>query len=730
MVWYVDTAKPVRKRPTPVTDPLRLRSLDEWVALGREALQLSCNAVNLDPVGSVNQLARRLFDFYAVLPPPTDDVLALPPASPPNAELLVSPGRTSATGISSSSAVCSTGAPVIDLNPSSPPSLIDLLDSGSRPVWDLDDRDVGFGIARSASQPTFPVRIDVTSADNTSTTSSSGGLGTRLRTSRATNSRHLRPTSSFTSVAGRGRSGSLVSSGARLRSSTVTTSSASGSVLVARDELASLVRQTVVDALRGLGHVAGGVGLGGVVSGTQSGASTVTSSVNCMLGSGGVAGCLGVGGVGSGLVGSSVGVGGSGVWPGAGLGVAAQAQTALGGVPPAVSTGSLPVGGPFGAVGALGVPASVAGARLWPLGSQGLPSAQAQSHALAGGLLPQVPQVPQVPLGAQGGSGQLGGPGAFAAQGAQVGVGGVPQDPNAELARYDLQAVASVPPRFLHQIRRGEYVNFDQLFSAITLGFSSRPEFTMSLTHDDTLGLDGCPTFAIRPRQQGGARISSYTDWSRAWCDFYTASTVFRPHLSSSMLRYQSIIARFASTYPHAAWAAYDSAFRQAVANNPAIGWGSIHDELFDRHLRSAVILPPRSRVFSTVSTRPFTSVARGGGLISAQRAQVVCFVCARPGHFARSCPNRPHASTVTPPSASQSLALVRASASPRPPVSSTSTPSPLIAPGMPAFRAPQRQRQTWCFAFNEARPCLPNCRWPHVCSRCFESHPVYACDK
>ena len=407
MVWCADTAKPVRKRPTPVTDPLRLRSLDEWVALGREALQLSCNAVNLDPVGSVNQLARRLFDFYAVLPPPTDDVLALPPASPPNAELLVSPVRTSATGISSSSVVCSAGAPVINLSPSSP-SLIDLLDSGSRPVWDLDDRDVGFGIARSASQPTFPVRIDVTSADNTSTTSSSGGLGTRLRTSRATNSRHLRPTSSFTSVAGRGRSGSLVSSGARLRSSsTVTTTSASGSVLVARDELASLVRQTVVDALRGLGHVPGGVGLGGVVSGTQSGASTVTSSVNCMLGSGGVAGCLGVGGVGPGLVGSSVGVGGSGVWPGAGLGVAAQAQTALGGVPPAASAGSLPIGGPFGAVGALGVPASVAGAQVWPPVSQGLPLAQSKPQVLVGDL-PQVPQVHQVPLGAQGGFGQLG----------------------------------------------------------------------------------------------------------------------------------------------------------------------------------------------------------------------------------------------------------------------------------------------------------------------------------
>ena len=79
-------AKPVRKRPTPVTDPPRMRSLEDWVSLGREALLLSCNAVNLDPVRTIHQLAQRLLDFYAVLPPPSDDVQALPPTSPPDAE--------------------------------------------------------------------------------------------------------------------------------------------------------------------------------------------------------------------------------------------------------------------------------------------------------------------------------------------------------------------------------------------------------------------------------------------------------------------------------------------------------------------------------------------------------------------------------------------------------------------------------------------------------------------
>ena len=199
------------------------------------------------------------------------------------------------------------------------------------------------------------------------------------------------------------------------------------------------------------------------------------------------------------------------------------------------------------------------------------------------------------------------------------------------------------------------------------------------------------------------------------------------------MVRYQTIIARFASTYPRAAWAAYDSSFRQAVANNPAIPWGRIHDELFDRHLRSAAVLPPRSaRSYAVQSSR--TTYSLGGGLVDGQRSQLLCFVCGRPGHFARACPNRVSSVPRTAPAASPSLALVRAtsssSGSSAPSVSAATPPSPLFAPGTLPFRAPQRQRQSVCFAFNEARLCGANCRWPHVCSKCFGPHPVFACDK
>ena len=61
--------KETRKRPVPVTDPMSLRSLQDWVDLGKEALALSCSAVNISPVGATETLARRLFDFYSSLPP-------------------------------------------------------------------------------------------------------------------------------------------------------------------------------------------------------------------------------------------------------------------------------------------------------------------------------------------------------------------------------------------------------------------------------------------------------------------------------------------------------------------------------------------------------------------------------------------------------------------------------------------------------------------------------------
>ena len=698
-------AKPgAKKRPTPAPVSERDRTFEDWLSLDREVLELSCNAVNVDPVGSRHQLAQRLHDYYAVLAPSSESV-TLPlvtQLSPPRGlQSDVVPSSSSDAPLFSSSAN-DWFVPPPPPPPPPPPSR-----GMSPPIWDVD-----VAPRSESARPTFPVSVDVTSSDTRS--QPSRALGTRLRTS-SSSSRVGRSSSLFVSGVSRSRSSSTVTAtGSRARVSTSSSSSVpdqdNNMVTVARGELAELVRETVMQALRGIGGVGFGTASGVSASGATCTGGVSGGSVVSSVGSG-VVQCV-VGSVSSGsvvtCVAGSVGAAGVSQWPGSGH----EGVVSFGG------------GQAGGAVGGLGV-----------FGAGGVSGPAGQAHAQAVGqqVWPAAPQGPlfqpalRQPLAAQGFVHQ-GGPGAVSAHGALAGqVGGLAGD--VDLSRWNLEAVASVPARFLHQIRRGEYVNFDSLFSAVTLGFSSRPEFTMSICQDEVLGFDSCPSFAIRPRQQGNARISSFVDWSRAWGDFYTASIIFRPHLAAPMVRYQTIIARFAATYPRAAWAAYDSAFRQAVANNPAIQWGVIHDELFDRHLRSATVLPPRSSRSSVTAARATGGAQAVGGLVDGQRVQPLCFVCSRPGHLARSCPHRlgfvPQPATPLP----SPLASVRASA-PSASSSVTPSPSPLVAPGMSTFRAPQRQRPTWCFAFNEARPCGPTCRWPHVCSKCFGTHPVYACDK
>ena len=57
--------KEVKKRPGAVSDPLRLRSLDDWINLGKIVLMQSCEAAGLQATGPITALARRLHRFYA-----------------------------------------------------------------------------------------------------------------------------------------------------------------------------------------------------------------------------------------------------------------------------------------------------------------------------------------------------------------------------------------------------------------------------------------------------------------------------------------------------------------------------------------------------------------------------------------------------------------------------------------------------------------------------------------
>ena len=63
-----DKKKDTKKKPIAVTDPLGLRSFEDWVNLGEDVLSLSCRVASLpaefSAEGTICEMARRLFEYY------------------------------------------------------------------------------------------------------------------------------------------------------------------------------------------------------------------------------------------------------------------------------------------------------------------------------------------------------------------------------------------------------------------------------------------------------------------------------------------------------------------------------------------------------------------------------------------------------------------------------------------------------------------------------------------
>ena len=59
--------KVTRKKPIAVTDPLNMKTLEEWRELGRECLERSCSAVEMSTEGTIEELARSLHNYYRAI---------------------------------------------------------------------------------------------------------------------------------------------------------------------------------------------------------------------------------------------------------------------------------------------------------------------------------------------------------------------------------------------------------------------------------------------------------------------------------------------------------------------------------------------------------------------------------------------------------------------------------------------------------------------------------------
>ena len=292
-----------------------------------------------------------------------------------------------------------------------------------------------------------------------------------------------------------------------------------------------------------------------------------------------------------------------------------------------------------------------------------------------------------------------------------------------------------VPSRFLQQIQRGEYVNFDSLYSAIIFGSTTKPGFSIII---DDQSEHSAPSLSLVSKSvdEKKGKIRNFSAWLRTWNTFMSVFLHFRPHLISQLLSYQDSVTQLASTYFLQYWLAYDSAYRQKRANNPFLRWDVEDPQLFIAYLRTAPVLaaaalPVTSAGTSSTQTSSVTSPSSSSSS-SSRPPPSGCFNCGYFGHKAKNCP----------------YAVMPVSHPPQPPTA----PSPTQAFPLPgsqthadnnsqqAFRAPQRypargqQRAGgtggYCFDWNNGRPCPPGCQRDHRCSHCAKLHPRHSCSQ
>ena len=252
-----------------------------------------------------------------------------------------------------------------------------------------------------------------------------------------------------------------------------------------------------------------------------------------------------------------------------------------------------------------------------------------------------------------------------------------------------------LPQSLLLNIRRGEFINFDQLLPSVSP--LAIDEYSIEV-HSNSVNASG-PSVSLVPKRQHQPKAKDFHSWLTAWNIYLQAMIVYHPHLVSQLIHYQATITRFVTQYSFTAVLTYDRLFRYSIANKQLARWDVVDDNLFNLYLRGAP---------------PATTTARGS-----------CYTCHGVGHFSSTCPQR----------------------------GSTSIASATTTSGQPPFRAPQPPpppfhgtqhqhrhsttaaatpwEQRVCFFYNKRGRCdKQTCQFMHRCQLCTGPHAAVACPR
>ena len=167
----------------------------------------------------------------------------------------------------------------------------------------------------------------------------------------------------------------------------------------------------------------------------------------------------------------------------------------------------------------------------------------------------------------------------------------------------------AVPADVINRIRRGEFVNFDNLLPS-NIGKSSSSKITITNDGERLCVANNSTDSSSSNSRNFKSKVRDFFSWSLAWTLFFQIMIQFRSHLAGQLLQYQLYITNLANQYTFWAWYKYDQAFRRIVANNDDIGWDSVDEGSFNMHVRG-------------------------------QSERVQCYHCGASNHLASSCPSK-----------------------------------------------------------------------------------------